>query len=205
MSQAMKQLHDWIDDEYPDARISRCSCRDTAGGFISQHSAYQDAREDSNAIDIMGGPVGWTWDQNVALIDAIVTDIRKHETEWSVRLILWQCHNHFGHAHIDMWPTCRTRLWCGRDIVPSWENSWGHTFNDRDPSPENGIYDGPQPEGELMPRALFEGLIRSLFLIDQEFQGSPDFWIDLIDFPDNPQWEADFWPAYTRQLRKGTP
>ena len=202
MSRAAKQLREWIVEQYPGVRISRKACRDTAGGFISQHSAYDYGEYDSNALDIMGGPLGWTWDQNVALIDAIVTEIRKHEDDWSIRLILWKVKDHYGHAHIDLWPTCRTYKWCGRDIDPLWQTSWGQEFNDRDPDPENGDYHGPTEEGELMPRALFENMITALFAIGEEFKGDPDYWIDRIDEPDNPEW-TDFFAAYSRQLAKG--
>ena len=54
-------------------------------------------------------------------------------------------------------------------------------------------------EGGLMPRVLFEKMIRALFAADGEFQGDPNYWIDLIDTPDNVEWD-DFFRAFTRMV-----
>ncbi len=56
---------------------------------------------------------------------------------------------------------------------------------------------------EEMPRILFEGMIDALFDADQEFQGDADFWKKLIDKPNDPQWDNDFWPAFTRMVTAG--
>ncbi len=143
MSQAAEQCRQYIQAKYPGVRISRQSCRDTTSGKISQHSAYQSGDYDSNALDIMGGPHGWTWDQNVELIQQIVDDLTPHLSEWSIRKILWQVPNHFGHAHIDFHPMIAIHKWCAtRDVTPPWKYSDGHTEEHLDPAPENGPFDG---------------------------------------------------------------
>lgn len=203
MSRAARQCREWIEDTFPGVRISRRACRDTAGGAVSQHSAFDTNEYDSNALDIMGGPEGMSWAENVELIDQIVKTLEPHREDWSIRLILWKTSGHYGHAHIDFWPTCVTHKWCGSSVIPRWELSDGQTtILSRDPDPENGEYYGPHEGDDLMPRQLFEGMIRALFAIGEEFTGDPQFWIDLIDYPDDEQWEADFWPAYTRQMRR---
>jgi len=55
---------------------------------------------------------------------------------------------------------------------------------------------------EEMPRILFEGLIDALFAANGEFQPADgaQFWKDLIDDPTNWQWNAHFWPAFTRMV-----
>ncbi len=143
MSQAAEQCREYIEAKYPGVRISRQSCRNTASGGITQHSAYQSGDYDSNALDIMGGPIGWTWDQNVELIQQIVDDLTPFLSEWSIRKILWKVPNHFGHAHIDFLPMIDMRKWCAtRGITPPWKYSDGHTERHRDPEPENGRYEG---------------------------------------------------------------
>ena len=210
MSRAMRQLHEWILREFPEARISRKNCRDTTSGAVSQHSSYEYGEYDSNAIDIMGGPVGWTWAENVALIDKIVTEVRKNKDEWSIRLILWQTANHFGHAHVDMWPTCTTHEWCGRrDVDPLWETSTGVTFTSRDPDPENGDYEGPQGEEEE-GNVTYEEYVRGMVtgwdedhaktekefgrlydegkLEGQSKQVTVGYWMGLLADPSNQEW-----------------
>ncbi len=209
MSRATQQLREGILREFPDARISRKNCRDTESGWVSQHSAYDYGEYDSNALDIMGGPVGWTWDQNVALIDEIVTEIEKHRDEWSIRLILWKVPNHFGHAHVDTWPTCITHKWCGRrNVDPLWETSTGVTFTDRDPDPENGDYAGPQPEEdsnvtyEEFVRGIVTGWDEDHVKTEKEFNRLYDegklegqdkevtvsYWMGLLPDPSNNEW-----------------
>lgn len=201
MSQAAKQLREYLEDKYDGVRISRKSCRDTAGGSVSQHSAYDYGEYDSNALDIMGGPTGWTFDQNVALINTIVGDVNRERDRWSVRLILWQVPDHYGHAHIDFWPTCLTHKWCGRDISPLWQLSTGQTLQTKNPTPENGLYDG-----SIMPREQWEQMIDALFLgRPDQFQGDPNYW--KYQVPSNsPEW-SDFWAAFVRaiSLEGGTP
>ena len=91
MTVAAKQCREYVVDRFPGVRISRLSCRLTASGKVTQHSAYGgDSTYDSNAIDIMGGPMGWTWDDNVKLIQQIVDDLTPHLGDWSIRKILVQ-------------------------------------------------------------------------------------------------------------------
>lgn len=143
MSQASKQLREYLEATYPGVRISRKSCRDTVGGFISQHSAYGYKEYDSNAMDIMGGPLEWTREQNIELIQTIVDEVNQFRDEWSIRLILRQVQDHYGHAHIDFWPTCLTRKWCGDiAVTPAWAFSDGSMLVTKTPPPENGPYDG---------------------------------------------------------------
>ena len=91
--------------------------------------------------------------------------------------------------------------------VPAWR--WGGDFGDYmhwqlDCSPEDiesGI-DGATVAGgggDIMPRALFEQMIRALFAADGEFQGDPEYWIGKIDTPDDPEW-TDFFAAFTRMV-----
>ena len=55
---------------------------------------------------------------------------------------------------------------------------------------------------EEMPRILFEGMIDALFAANGEFQPADgaQYWKDLIDDPTNWQWDAHFWPAFTRMV-----
>ena len=106
MSIAAQQCRTYIEDKYPGVRISRRKCKDTTTGEVSNHSSYDTGEYDSNALDIMGGTIGWTWDQNVALIQQIVDDLNEHLDDWSIRKILWQTAGHYGHAHIDFLPLC---------------------------------------------------------------------------------------------------
>ena len=206
MSESAKQCRKWIEAEYPGVRVSRKSCRDTAGGSVSQHSSYKsgEGSYDSNALDIFG-PEELGYDAERAFVDEIVKALEAHEDAWSIRLILWNTTAHYGHAHIDFWPTCLEHKWCGRAIRPQWRYSDGTIQRSVSPDPENGTYQGPQEEPELMPRQLFEDMIRALFDIDQDFQPSTGatYWIKLIDSPDDPEW-LDFWHAFTKQLTKET-
>ncbi len=197
MTIAVEQCREYIDANWPGVRISRQSCRDTASGFISQHSAYQPGDYDSNALDIMGGPTGWTWEQNVELIQAVVDDIGPYSTAWSVRKILWQVPLHYGHAHIDFYPMIDMARWCSTfDITPAWKYSDGHTERHLNPSPENGAYNG----ASTMPTQQWHQFIQALFDVeDSEFQGDPNYWKLLS--PDSPEW-VDFWNAAVRQMSK---
>lgn len=192
MTIAATQLREYLEGKYPGVRISRLSCRLTAGGSISQHSAYDGY--DSNAMDIMGGPLGQTFDQNVALIQTIVDDVEAHRDDWSIRLILWQVPDHFGHAHFDFYPTMTAPAkWCGSDVTPRWTSSDGTNEYTRDPEPENGRYEG---NDEMLTFAdwangLFDhiddGEITALREAGYWNAGSPDvaaadqFWIDMRD------------------------
>jgi len=143
MTIAAAQLREYLEAKYPGVRISRKACRDTAGGSVSQHSAFDGY--DSNALDIMGGSTSgtaWTRSENIALIELIVADILTHRDEWSIRLVLWKVPDHFGHAHVDFWPTILVHKWCGGPDDPTWALSNGDTITTRDPEPENGPYEG---------------------------------------------------------------
>ncbi len=143
MTIAAKQCREYIEAKYPGVRISRRKCKDTTSGGISQHSAFRVGEYDSNALDIMGGPLGWTWDQNVELIQEIVDDLAGHFPEWSIRAILWKVAAHEGHAHVDFYPMITIHKWCGRrDITPTWRYSTGYETTTTTPLPENGIYSG---------------------------------------------------------------
>lgn len=206
MSRAAKQCRKYLEATYPGVRISRKACRNTAGGSVSQHSAYPSGAGgyDSNAMDIFGPEILDREDEQ-SFVDVIVADLEAHRDEWSIRLILWRTTNHHGHAHIDFWPTCQQRKWCGRAITPQWRKSDGTVYRTADPDPENGNYDGTETQEEEMPRQLFEDMIDALFDIGQEFQpaNGAAYWKALIDSPDDPQWLSDFWPAFTRQLTQG--
>ena len=157
MTQAAEQCRQFIEAEFPGVRISRQSCRDTASGAISQHSAYQPGDYDSNALDVMGGPHGWSWDQNVALIQEIVDKLTPKLSEWSIREIMWQIPAHYGHAHIDFYPMIDIHRWCStRNVTPPWEYSDGHTERHLDPEPENGLYDGDDMTYEQFRAAEFD-------------------------------------------------
>lgn len=206
MSRAAKQCRKWVEANYPGVRISRKSCRDTAGGSVSQHSSYKSGEGsfDSNAIDIFG-PEELPYEEERAFVDRIVTALEARKDSWSIRLLLWNVPDHYGHAHVDFWPTCLEHKWCGRDIRPQWRYSDGTVLRSVDPDPQYGDYSGPENEGiPLMPRSLFEDMIHSLFAIGEEFQpaSGAEYWIKLIDDPDNPEW-LDFWAAFSRQLTKG--
>jgi hypothetical protein len=167
MSRAAKQLHEWIDEKFPGTRVSRYSCRDTASGAVSQHSAKRADEYDSNALDIMGDVLGSTWAENVARIQEVVDAIEPYREEWSIRLILWQVPDHFGHCHIDFWPTCHEHKWCGRDIQPLFMWSDGSYEYTQDPDPEYGDYSGDEN-------------MATVFKIGTE----------------NPQWEPWVWLLY---------
>jgi hypothetical protein len=132
-------------------------------GGISQHSAYQPGDYDSNALDIMGGPIGWTREQNIELIQKIVDDLTSHLHEWSIRKILWKVRDHYGHAHIDFYPMIDTHRWCAtRGVTPAWKYSDRHLERHLDPAPENGPYDGgagtPPPSGGYKMRTVRHGM-----------------------------------------------
>jgi hypothetical protein len=145
MTKAAEQCREYLEEKYPGVRIGRKACRDTAGGAISQHSAYS-GTYDSNALDIMGGStdgVDWGWDDNVELIQTIVDDLAENFDEWSIRIVLWQVPDHFGHAHYDFWPTIDQHKWCASGIPEAvWIYSDGRHLRSDDPPPENGDYDG---------------------------------------------------------------
>lgn len=142
MSIAAKQCREWVERTFPGVRIGRKACRNTESGAISQHSAYDRGEYDSNAIDIFG-PEELPYEEERAFVDEIVTILEEQRHEWSIRLILWNVPDHYGHAHIDFWPTLiDPPKWCGRDFTPTWAYSTGGTAQTRNPAPENGSYDG---------------------------------------------------------------
>jgi len=193
MSVAAKQCREYLEATFPGIRISRRSCRDTVGGSISQHSAYEAGEYDSNALDIMGVE-GGNWAENVALIHRVVGDLNQWRDRWSIRLILWQVPDHFGHAHIDFWPTLiYPHKWCGGPTDPTWKLSNGATVYDRIPEPENGRFDW-----SIMPRQQWEQMIDALFEGRPDmFRGDPDYWKTLD--PNSPEW-ADFFAAMVKAI-----
>ena len=198
MTQAAKQCREYLEEQFPGIRIGRKACRPTSGGAISQHSAYGGPEPyDSNALDIMGGStdgIAWGWDQNVELIAEVVDRIEQRRQKWSVRIILWQVSNHYGHAHIDFWPTILTpRQWCGGPETPAWTLSNGAKIWSDNPEPENGPYTGET----TMPTTQWHQMIDALFAADGEFQGDPNYWKEMPE--DSPEW-ADFWAAFARMI-----
>ena len=176
MSRAAKQCREWILEEFPGTRISRKSCRDTAGGSVSQHSSYAYGEYDANALDIMGDVSGSTWDENVARIQQVVDSLEPYRNEWSIRIILWQVPDHFGHAHIDFWPTCLEHKWCGRDVTPRWETATNTTISSRDPDPENGDYNGPEEtdmEPDVWAKPAWDWAIANGLMSDQSVPHDP--------------------------------
>jgi hypothetical protein len=197
MSEAAKQCRKWIEATYPGVRISRKACRNTAGGSVSQHSAYKSGAGsyDSNALDIFG-PEELGYDAEREFVAAIVDQLEAHKEEWSIRLVLWDVDRHYGHAHVDFWPTCTEPKWCGRPAKPYWRRSDGSALYSLNPPPENGPYTGQE---EQMPLEQWHQLIDTLFAIprvDGGLHGDADFWKTLD--PDDPQWHTDFWPAVGR-------
>jgi hypothetical protein len=160
MTQAAAQCREYLEDKYPGVRIGRQSCRDTADGFISQHSAYQYPMYDSNALDIMRGStngVKWSREDNITLIQTIVDDLNENLHEWSIRKILWQVALHYGHAHIDYYPMCDTRQWCaGTQPEAVWVYSDGRHIRSDNPPPENGEYDGDEMSYEQLRTSEFD-------------------------------------------------
>ena len=155
MSIAATQLRHYLEGKYPGIRISRYACRDTAGGSVSQHSAFDGVPDDqgivdSNALDVMGAArdLDLSYTETQEWLDVVYEDVMSHAFDWSIRLALWRVPDHYGHIHWDLWPTCTTRRWCADPAVtPMWESSTGaYTVTIR-PDPENGEYHGPTTEG----------------------------------------------------------
>ena len=171
MSRGAKQCREYLEDKYPGIRISRKSCRDTAGGSVSDHSAYRYGEYDSNAIDIMGPSLSWgySYRETQAWLDIVYADIMGHYAEWSFRLVLWRVADHYGHIHCSFLPQCLEHKWCGRRIEPTWRLSDGTLIVTDDPDPENGPYDGPQPvpeppveEGQMPTLEIFTIYVRKV-------------------------------------------
>jgi len=157
MTIAAQQCREYIERVWPETRISRKSCRDTAGGSISQHSAYT-VTYDSNALDIMGIE-GGTWDENVAHIQTVVDSLERQRFEFSIRIILWQTTDHYGHAHVDFWPTILIHKWCSTpEKIPTWGLSDGTLIRNRNPLPENGLYQGDDMSFAMWVAGWVEGL-----------------------------------------------
>lgn len=198
MTIAARQCREYIQRNWPDAPISRKSCRDTADGYISQHSSYGATESDphgydSNALDIFAPGYGRDPDSQ-AYIQEIVDDLLDHQLEWSIRKILFKNNAaHMNHAHVDFYPMCATHKWCNGPSV-TWRYSNGTTTHERDPEPENGRYTGedgmPQEQWEQMIDALFVGR-------PDEFQGDPNYWKQLD--PASTEW-SDFWAAFVRAI-----
>lgn len=144
MTIAAKQLRTHLLTQFPGIRISRNACRYTASGGITQHSAYGGPEPyDSNALDIMGGPIGWNRAQNLVLIQQVVDYVTPRRGDWSINKILWQVADHYGHAHLDFYPRIISPArWCGGPETPTWAYSYDATIKTRNPEPENGRYNG---------------------------------------------------------------
>ena len=191
MTQAAEQCREYIEAKWPGTPIGRFACRDTASGYISQHSAYNGY--DSNALDIFGpnksgDPIDTAW------IQEIVDDLTPNLERWSGRKILWQQPLHYNHAHIDFYPMCLEHKWCGRSITPEWEYSDHTTIASIDPLPENGEYHGGET---TMPTTQWHQMIDALFAADGEFQGDPNYWKTMPEA--SPEW-VDFWAAFVRSI-----
>lgn len=164
MAIAAAQCREWITATWPGTPISRFACRNTAGGDISQHSAFGSPRppwtdlDDSNALDVFGpGQTDSASDQAYiqAIVDTIMAD---GPDKWSIRAMLWKDGGaHENHAHLDFWPRIRVKKWCGGPETPPWDFSNGTRIYSRDPEPEHGRYDGsgsdpvPIPPGPGIP------------------------------------------------------
>ena len=208
MTIAAKQCREYIVRQFPGTPISRYSCRDTAGGDISQHSARGVTESDptgydSNALDIYGpskgrGPGDQAWIQTI--VDDLLGD--DNGARWSIRKIIWKDGGrHENHAHVDFSPMITVHMWCNRDIVPYWEYWLGTPggVTTRDPEPENGRYGG-EPTMDVYPEYVF-GLVsgwaedpaktRTEFnrlKTEGKLGGSVDYWVDLLADPGSPEW-----------------
>ena len=130
MTQAADQLENVLGPRFPGIRFGRYNCRRIAGSErYSQHSW-------SNARDIYA-PL--EHEDPSAFIDDVVEWCEANEDALSVRLILWQVRDHFGHAHIDFWPTGYAVPPCDMG-VSQFQYSDGHKVFVRDPMPENGYF-----------------------------------------------------------------
>ena len=113
MSQAAKQLREDLEAKFPGIRISRKSCRNTAGGSVSQHSSYCYGCYDSNAVDVMGPSLSWgyTYRETQAWLDVVYAYIMENFHAWSLRIVLWRVPDHFGHIHCDFYPSRTEMVW----------------------------------------------------------------------------------------------
>ena len=193
MTLAATQIEQVLEPRFPGIRFGRVNCRLIAGSELwSQHSWPGGNARDLYAPEDHDDPMGF--------LDEVNTFLSWNVEALSIRLILWRCRNHYSHIHADFWPTGINTPPCAGG-VERYRWSDGHTAMTNNPDPENGYY---QPPEELMPRELFEEMIRALFAIGEEFRGDPAYWIAKIDTPEDPEWQ-DFWGAYSMQLRKETP
>ena len=186
MTQAADQLERVLSARYDGVRFGRYNCRRIAGSErYSQHSW-------SNARDIYAPE---DHDHPSAFIAEVIEWCEANEDALSIRLILWQVSGHYGHAHIDFWPTGYATPPCDMG-VSTFQYSDGHRVFIRDPMPENGFY---EEEGdELMPVQQWHQLIDALFEArPEEFRGSADYWKGLD--PEDYEW-ADFFGALVEVL-----
>jgi hypothetical protein len=153
MTKAAEQCREFIEANWPETPIGRFSCRNTASGGISQHSAY--LGYDSNALDIFG-PGHTSGPEDTAWIQSIVDTLQPELAKWSGRKILWQQKDHYDHAHIDFYPMITMKKWCGGPETPAWKLSNGSLVHSRDPQPENGLYNGDGSE-PIPPPAIPPG------------------------------------------------
>lgn len=173
------QLETILSARFPGIRFGRRNCRKISGSTQwSQHSW-------DNGRDIyppLGLPNDW--------LDQVNEFLENHLSDLNVRVKLYRVKDHFNHIHVDFWP----RGWSTPPCA-------GGTSQYRYPSGTVLSYPillNTFKEDE-MPRKLFEGMIYALFAADGEFQGNPQYWIDLIDNPNSPEWD-NFWAAFTREI-----
>lgn len=61
----------------------------------------------------------------------------------------------------------------------------------------------PEPEEDMAYKEFITQWITTLFALNEELQGDPNYWIDMfLNDPTNPEL-ADFWTAYGNQVRRG--
>lgn len=188
MTLAATQIEQVLEARFRGIRFGRYNCRKISGSTTySQHSWPGGNARDLYAPVDHPDPMGF--------LDEVNTWLAWNKEALSIRLILWRVRDHYSHMHVDFWPH-------GHQVPPcaggseTYQYSSGQIVAVHNPDPENGYY---QPEGDEMPRLLFEEMIKALFRVDGgEFRGDPNYWIGKIDTPDDPEWQ-DFWLAYTRQ------
>jgi len=212
MSIAARQLAEHLTGTYSGIRISRNSCRPTANGSISQHSAYGGPDPYySNAIDLFAPATLSRIDQQDWL-DVVYGDIDGLREEWSVRLMLWRVKDHYGHIHVDFWPTLiAPTLWCGSAVLPTWVYSHGTQFTSRNPEPENGRYDGDGMTYQQFRTAEFdlwtnENIVQAYdagMFQDPNRDGFIDYWVVKRDAR-TPDEKARFMTDYYAHLWRRT-
>ena len=185
---AANQLEQVISDKFPGTRFGRYNCRPISGSSTwSQHSW-------NNGRDIYP-PKEISYADNREEYQAFLDEVNQFITEnfeaLNIRIRLWRVKNHYNHIHVDFWPR-------GWSAPPCTGSASRYKYPDGHEEPIARLLNKYTGE-EVMPREVFEGLIRALFAAGGEFQGEPEYWISLIDYPDSPEWE-NFWAAFTRSI-----